>query len=240
MNPTRALVLSLFLACGSPPDPVGPDAGRVDTDARSAPGTRVESGFDLLFADPREGFSLDDWRVLGAADFALAATSSEILLEGSGVDLVRNSFLVSEATYADFELELEVRIEPGGNSGIQVRSTAEWEANEGAGRLYGYQIEVDTSERAWSGGLYDEGRRGWLDPLEGQAEARAAFQVGQWNHYRILCEGARIRSWVNGVACADFTDAGEDLTLTGHLAFQVHSGERPRVSWRNVRLRELP
>jgi 3-keto-disaccharide hydrolase len=168
------------------------------------------------------------WQQVGEADFRY----SEGVLYGSGQNLMRNSFLVSPRTYADFELQTEVWIAAGGNSGIQIRSHLDLAQQ----RVFGYQIEVDPSERAWSGGLYDEGRRGWLDTLENQSEARAAFHNNAWNHYRIVCRGDHIQSWVNGVPCADYFDK---VDAEGYLAFQVHSGKSAEVKWRNLRLREL-
>jgi hypothetical protein len=169
---------------------------------------------------------LPEWIVAGKATFSW----EEDHLWGREAG-ARNSFLVSPRDYADFVLECEVRIEAGGNSGIQVRSRLrEDEA------VIGYQIEIDPTERAWSGGLYDEGRRGWLDPLDDQPEARAAFRVGEWNTYRIECRGDRIRSWVNGVACADFRD---DQDASGRIAFQVHGGQDTQVRWRALRITEL-
>ncbi len=153
------------------------------------------------------------------------------MLYGMGRNLPRNSFLASPRDYADFILEVEVKIEVGGNSGIQIRSHLDT-AND---RVFGYQIEIDPSGRAWSGGLYDEGRRDWLDSNEGKEEARAAFRPGEWNQYRIECRGDHIRSWVNGVPCADFHD---QVDASGRLAFQVHGGQKADVWWRNLRIRE--
>jgi hypothetical protein len=184
---------------------------------------------------------LTGWQILGGADFQTAMSQDEgmegsMVLTGHAENLPRNSFLISDAEYGDFELLVDVRIEAGGNSGVQIRSHVDWDAQAGHGRLWGYQIEIDPSERAWSAGLYDEGRRGWLADLKDNPAAREAFVVGEWNTYRILCEGARIRTWVNGVPAVDYTDEGEDLTLAGHFAFQVHSGERSHVEWRNPRI----
>ena len=66
--------------------------------------------------------------------------------------------------YDDFILELDFKVDPEMNSGIQIRSNSFPEYNNG--RVHGYQIEIDPSERAWSGGIFDEGRRGWLADLE--------------------------------------------------------------------------
>lgn len=76
----------------------------------------------------------------------------------------KNSFLATEKEYGDFILELELLVHPSMNSGIQIRSLSKADYQDG--RVHGYQVEVDPSDRQWSGGIYDEGRRGWLYPLE--------------------------------------------------------------------------
>lgn len=204
----------------------------------------VPAGFSRLIGESTST-PLEGWSTLGKATFYTSfgdvdsKEDSSTTLIGKAENMQLNSFLVSDAEYSDFELLVGVRIEPGGNSGIQIRSHVDWEAQSGHGRLWGYQIEIDPSDRAWSAGLFDEGRRGWLANLEENPEARAAFVVGEWNEFRILCEGARIRTWVNGVAAVDFVDEGEDLDLTGCLAFQVHNGKSSDVQWRDPVIREL-
>ena len=104
------------------------------------------------------------------------------------------------------------------------------------GRLYGYQIEIDSSERAWSGGLYDEARRGWLQDLADNEAGRKAYRYGEWNRYRIECIGPWIRVWLNGIPTVDTFDT-EDLE--GVIGLQVHSGKNTRVRWRNPQLWDL-
>jgi len=143
----------------------------------------------------------------------------------------RKFFLVSDETYHDFELEVEVRIpDRESNSGVQFRSIAK------KNRVRGYQAEVDPSGRSWSGGLYDEARRGWLNPLEGQPEKQEAFNPDQWNHYRIRCEGDRIRIWVNGTQTTDYRDP---VSMSGHVALQHHGEEGKVYRFRNPRIKEL-
>jgi hypothetical protein len=144
-----------------------------------------------------------------------------------------NTFLRTEKEYANFILELDVRLDIPGNSGVQFRS----HQRDGDGRVFGYQAEIDPSKRAWSGGIYDEGRRGWLYSLEDHPQARKALRVTDWNHYKIEALGPRLRTWVNGVACADLIDTAD---ASGFIALQVHSGERGQIRWRNVLLRPLP
>jgi hypothetical protein len=142
-----------------------------------------------------------------------------------------HSFLVTERSFGDFVFEVDVKTEKRGNSGIQIRSQVTEK-----GRMVGYQIEIDPSERSWSGGLYDEGRRGWLQNLEGREEARAAFRFGEWNSYRIECRGPWIRTWINGVPITDHLDP---VDAAGVIGLQVHSGKNTRVRWGALELLDL-
>ena len=54
-------------------------------------------------------------------------------------------------------------MDEGLNSGVQFRSNSKPDYRNG--QVHGYQYEIDPSARAWSGGIYDEGRRGWLYPM---------------------------------------------------------------------------
>ena len=147
-----------------------------------------------------------------------------------------NSFMATKQTYSDFILEFEVLVENGLNSGVQFRSLSKEDYRKG--RVHGYQAEIETSARKWAGGIYDEGRRGWLYPLAGNPKGQNAFKTGEWNKYRIEAIGNNIRTWVNGIQCANLVD---DLTAEGFIAFQVHSigkkeQEGKTVRWKNIRI----
>lgn len=169
---------------------------------------------------------------------------------GQSVPNTGNSFLCTDRDYGDFVLELEFQVAPQLNSGVQIRSQVFDEArtieHEGkpktipAGRVHGYQVEIDPSDRAWTGGIYDEGRRGWLNDLSQNEPARRAFRPGEWNQFRIECRGDSLKTWLNGVPAADLRDR---MTPSGFIALQVH-GVGPRtepleVRWRNIRLQEI-
>ena len=158
------------------------------------------------------------------------------MIVGATVLNTPNSFLCTEKLYTDFVLELEFLVEPGMNSGIQIRSQSHKAYRDY--RVHGYQVEIDTSSRAWSGGIYDEARRGWLFPLKGRPKAQKAFKQNQWNHYRIQAVGDRIQTWVNGVPAADLTD---EMTSTGFIALQVHGSKEAgkQIKWRHIRIRDL-
>jgi len=179
------------------------------------------------------GKDLTGWKQLnGKAKYEVV--NGEIV--GTTVANTPNSFLTTEKNYGDFILELDLLVDNRMNSGIQFRSLSKPDYNNG--RVHGYQCEVDPADRAWSGGIYDEGRRGWLYPLDMNPCGRKAFKKGEWNHFRIEAIGNSIRTWVNGIPCADLVD---DMTAEGFIALQVHSikdgTEAGRqIRWKNIRI----
>ncbi len=147
-----------------------------------------------------------------------------------------NTFLATKKEYGDFILELEFRISDGMNSGIQLRSHSKESYQKG--RVHGLQYEIDPSERAWSGGIYDEARRLWLYPLTKNPAAKNAFLHNEWNKVRVEAFGNSIRTWLNGTPCANLWD---DADCSGFIALQVHAidsknDESKSVAWRNIRI----
>ncbi|TRZ42216.1 3-keto-disaccharide hydrolase [Robertkochia solimangrovi] len=176
---------------------------------------------------------LSGWNQKGGA--ALYEVKEGIIY-GTTVPDSPNSFLTTDKNYDDFILELDFKVDSTMNSGIQIRSNSLPHYQNG--RVHGYQIEIDPSDRAWSGGIYDEGRRGWLVNLEGQKEAQKAFKQNEWNHYRIEALGDTIKTWVNGIPTANLID---DKTHEGFIALQVHSiGKEDTpgkyIQWKNIRI----
>lgn len=155
---------------------------------------------------------------------------------GTTVADTPNSFLATEKDYGDFILELELKVDNSMNSGIQIRSLSTPEYKEG--RVHGYQVEIDPSDRAWSGGIYDEARRDWLYIPNINPKSKTAFKKDAWNKYRIEAIGNVIRTWVNGVPVANLVD---DVTAKGFIALQVHSigkDQKPgtEIRWRNIKI----
>ena len=179
------------------------------------------------------GKDLTGWKQLNGK--ALYTVENNQIV-GTTVSDEPNSFLVTEQEYGDFILELELKVEDGMNSGIQFRSSSRPDFEDG--RVHGYQMEIDPSPRAWSGGIYEEGLRGWLYPLELNAEGKKAFRHNEWNKYRIECIGNIMRTWVNGIPTAHLVDS---RSLKGFIALQVHSipsTEKPgkQIRWRNINI----
>jgi len=197
-----------------------------------------------------DGETLDGW-VQKGGEAEYRVEDGQII--GTSKKGTPNSFLTTAKDYDNFELILEFLPDETLNSGVQIRSnmydepkTYTWtvDGKEKSttvkeGRVHGYQVEIDPSPRAWTGGIYDEGRRGWLNNLANNEAARKAFKPGEWNEFRIVANGDSIKTFLNGVPAADLKD---DMTGEGFIALQVHSFKEDghEIRWRNIRIRELP
>ncbi len=180
----------------------------------SSPPKEAEDGWKNLFT----GTDLSGWKaVAGTATFEVVDST----IVGTSVAGSPNTFLVADGMFTDFILELDLKVEhTTSNSGVMARGQFDPAAREGQGLVFGYQIEADPSERAWSGGVYDEARRGWLYPLDLNPAAKSAFKIGEFNHYRIEAIGDEIKTWINGQPVAYVVD---DMDSIGFVALQVHS-----------------
>lgn len=182
------------------------------------------------------GKDLSGWKaVAGKATFEV----KDGTIEGTAVYGTGNTFLVTEEEYTDFILEVDLMISHiSSNSGVMARGQFDPSARNGQGLVFGYQIEADPSPRAWSGGIYDEARRGWFFPLDLNPAAKSAFKLGEWNRYRIEAIGNTLKTWVNGQEVAYFVD---DLDARGFIGLQVHSigkkeDEGRKTYFKNVRI----
>ena len=179
------------------------------------------------------GKNLKGWKKLnGTAEYVV----KDGAIVGTSKLNTPNTFLATEKNYGDFILELEYKVDNALNSGIQFRSNSIKTYENG--RVHGYQCEIDPSPRAWSAGIYDEARRGWLYGLDKNPAAKTAFKTNEWNKVRIEAVGSSIRTWLNDVPCANLLD---NMTATGFIALQVHAIGNPdqvgkTIQWRNIRI----
>ena len=217
---------------------------------------KAKSSKDAKWAPLFDGRTLNGWKKLGG--------DGKFYVE-DGVIVSRpvvgtpGTFLCTEKTYGDFILELEFKIDTPLNSGVQIRSdvhkkdtTVQYRGYSSgkmqvkprtfkAGTVYGYQIEVDPSQRAWSGGFYEAGGRGWIQSLKDNEAARRAFKNGKWNKFHIEAIGNSFKTWINGVPAVDLTDS---MRATGFIGLQLHrtdakEHEDKTVQWRNIRIKNL-
>jgi hypothetical protein len=231
----------------------------------------VTSGLVFLFGslapaqdgwvDLFNGKNLDGWvEHSGQARY----TVEDGVLTGESVSGTGNSFLCTTQMFENFELELEYKCDALLNSGVQIRSEVFPEATTTtiggkefkfvADRIHGYQCEIDMDMargRMWTAGIYDEARRGWLFPADGEKgkqgmafseQGRNVSKNGEWNKLRIVANGPLIKTWLNDEPRAEVCD---DVTPRGVIALQVHGiGQDTnkvglKVSFRNIRIHEL-
>ena len=152
-----------------------------------------------------------------------------------------NSFLCTEETYGDFELEFDVKVDDPLNSGVQIRSKTK--DDKPSERVKGPQVEIEAGE-AEAGYIYGEATGlGWLTPND-ELIPHKHFKSGEWNHYRVVAKGPRIQTWINDAPIADLTHEKiyKDYP-SGFLGLQVHGiGKNAgpySVAWKNIKLKKL-
>lgn len=194
----------------------------------------AQEGADQKWTSLFDGKSLIGWHIRGGqASYHVDPEANAIV----GVTKIGtpNTFLCSDKVYGDFILEYEFHVDPKMNSGVQIRSNP----REEDGVVWGYQIEIDPSDRAWTAGIYEESGRGWLNPLKDNLAAQKAFKQNAWNHVRIEAIGDSLKTFLNGVPAADLKDG---RTAAGFIGLQVHNTESEApllVKWRNLRIQDL-
>ena len=163
-------------------------------------------------------------------------------------------FMVTEKEYSNFKLSVEIHLPEGpANSGVMFRCHVDEDAKK---KVFGYQAECDGSDRRWSGGLYDESRRGWIWPstkgrstdefLEHATESKAFFAEPNvagalnrngWNRFVITCIDEVITIELNGVQTVRFRDPTD---ASGFIGIQHHGEKGQTYRFRNLFIKELP
>lgn len=228
-----AIIGLLFYNCGNKKSSDN-SADRSMKDVQVA--ENQEADWEILF----NGKNLDGWKKLGG-DGTYHVDGNMIVGTTAPVADTSNTFLVTNKFYDNFILEFEINLDlaPNNyhNSGVQIRSNSLPDFHNGL--VHGYQVEVDPDTTARSGGIYDEGRRGWVHDLSDNPAAKKAYKVGEWNSFKVIADGPSIKTWVNGVPAADYVDS---RTPTGFIGLQVHAtdSEKPlQIKWRNIRVKPL-
>ncbi|MGB0370091.1 MAG: 3-keto-disaccharide hydrolase [Opitutales bacterium] len=197
------------------------------------------------------GTDINGWvKIGGKATFAV----EDGAIVGTTTRRTPNTFLSPPGVYSDFLLEFEVKCDRGFNSGVQIRSvTEETDISERVtgkplekakmhlkrAGIMGPQVEIADNGRA--GGVFFEGAGFWIQKPTA-SEAIDAYEPDGWNHYKIMAQGTRIQTWINGVPVIDIEEESSGLK-SGIIGLQVHSiGKKEaeyQVRWRNITIREL-
>lgn len=199
--------------------------------------TVVSASFAGEWVSLFDGKSLDKWEQRnGTATYRIDGDA----ITGKTSEGSPNSFLCTKKLYGNFELEFEVKVDKGLNSGVQIRSNSK--GGKPSGRVNGPQVEIENGPGE-SGYIYGEACGGWMTPKD-KLKRHNHFKNEQWNKYRVLAEGARIQVWLNGTQVSDLVDEAKAKSHPkGFIGLQVHGirkGSGPyEVSWRNLRIREI-
>ncbi|MBM3426302.1 MAG: DUF1080 domain-containing protein [Bacteroidetes bacterium] len=186
-------------------------------------------GMKTVYAQKKEklfnGKDLTGWTVYGTEKWYV---ENGLLVSESGPDK-GYGYLGTTAEYGDFEVELEFKQEANGNSGVFIRSTVD------GTKVSGWQVEVAPPGND-TGGIYESYGRGWL--VKPDPEKDKALKFGEWNKMKIVVQGDRVISYVNGVEMVNYSDekigAGK-----GGVLLQIHDGGGIKVYWRNIVLKKL-
>lgn len=165
--------------------------------------------------------------------------------------LAANTFLVWDGEVADFELDLDYKIE-GGNSGIQYRSKLLDPKEFVVG---GYQADIDATlvyaginyEEKGRGIICNRGKRTTID-ADGKKEEqeiakdedlKKVIKSDGWNHYRVVAKGNHLSHYINGTLMSETIDNQKDKAAEkGILALQIHVGPPMVVQFKNLRLKQ--
>lgn len=198
-------------------------------------------GFELLF----DGESLEAWRGFRREDVPAGWSARDgVLVFTPGLD---GGDLITRETFTDFDLRLEWKVSPGGNSGIMFAVV------EDADRTYESGPEMQV--------LDDAGHADGRSPLTSAGanyglhapSADVVRPAGEWNEARLVRRGARVEHWLNGTKVVEYELGSDDWESRvagskfarwpaygahheGHIALQDHGDP---VRFRNLRILRL-
>jgi len=171
------------------------------------------------------GKNLDGWKIYGTEKWYV--DNGELICE-SGPDK-KYGYLLTDKFYKNFDLSLQFKQEANGNSGVFFRSTVD------GTKVKGWQVEVAPPNHD-TGGIYESYGRNWL--VEIPDEKETILKPEEWNTLRIVANGDRVQTYLNGQEMVDLKDekigAGE-----GGIALQIHDGGGIKVRWRDIVLKPL-
>ncbi|MBL7133419.1 MAG: DUF1080 domain-containing protein [Phycisphaerae bacterium] len=211
--------------CGPSVRGIGKEAAsKAPAPAKPPAKQKLPKGFSRLF----DGKTLKGWKgrkgLWKVEDGAIRGQST------ADAKLKHNDFLYTEKEYGDFELRLKFRL-INHNSGVQVRSKVHKDY-----RVTGYQADI--AEKRFTGILYGEGFGGILADVKPKEMAKHV-KKGDWNEYRILCQGKRLQFWINGQPTIDYTDKRPIAAAKGVIGFQLHAGPPMKVYFKDIIIKEL-
>lgn len=180
------------------------------------------------------GKNLDGWQAIDGPMSSWHVEDGILFCSGGG-----GGWLSTTKEYGDFEIELEFRVPPGGNSGVFLRAP-----HQGNPAFAGMEVQVlddcapeyaKLQPYQYCGSLY-----GIAAP-----KTRVSKPAGEWQKLRILCQDRQVKVTLNDTVISDTNldeQKAHEVThpgitrATGHVGLQNHG---TRLDYRNIRLRKL-
>ncbi len=217
----------------------------ITTDDNVLTEQETNAGWKLLF----DGKTLDGWRMYQnkAAD-AWGVNNGELYCKGSETDKSDlRSDIITHDQFENYELSIDWKISPEGNSGIMYHVTEEFEAAYLSGPEYQLIDDAGFPEKL------EEWQKTASDYAMYSAISRPTNPVGQYNTSKIVVNGAQREYWLNGVKVLEFEawtpdwekrkatgkwkdTPGYGLAKKGHICLQDHGGG---VWFKNIKIRML-
>lgn len=174
-----------------------------------------------------EGDTNKTWRIENRA-----------IVGGDGKTTVpHNEFICTTRQFTNFVLRVKFKLTGTNgfvNGGVQFRSQRVPNNFE----VSGYQADI--GDPAWWGSLYDESRRNKVLVNSDIKKVNAILKRGDWNDYKIRCDGKHIQIWLNDLQTVDYTEPDDSIPEFGIVGFQVHGGGQTKVFYKDISLEELP
>jgi hypothetical protein len=178
---------------------------------------KVKEGQKKAFIEQEQKDLLKHWKV----------ADEVIYNDGHG------PYLTTKKEYGDIDLQLEVKMEKGSDSGIYLRGSPQvqlWDTKDESKWKHGAKLG---SGGLWNNKVHTEGR----DPI-----VHGDNPIGEWNKVRVLQVGARTSVWVNDKLVVDhvimdnYWNYKMPLAKSGPIMLQTHGAP---VYWRNIKVKEL-
>jgi hypothetical protein len=238
--------MSIFVLCG---------LARAQQQTQPQPATDDKAGFESIF----DGKTLNGWE--GDPKYWRVEDGALVGEITPGNEIRVNTFIIWRGGVTkDFELKVEYRISPQGNSGINYRSE---ELTDPKLAMKGYQFDIDGEKRntgttRHTSNNYEErgrtfmalrgqltratpdGKRNILSSLGDYTDLAKFIKNGDWNQVHIIARGNVIVHMLNGHVMSILVDDDDkNRAMEGKLGVQVHQGPAMKVEYRNFLLKKL-
>lgn len=183
-----------------------------------------------------DGKTLEGWKTVNPEFMKMWSVVDGVITCGDGkTKIPKNTFLVAEGEYKDFEFSCLFRISGDHstgliNSGIQYRSSVK------DGKMIGYQADIG---KGYWGDIYDEHRRNKALVKGDLTTLKHILKEDGWNSYIIRCIGNRHELYINGIKTSDYIESDPKFSIAGVIALQLHSGGVAKVEFRDITITEL-